>query len=398
MRRLYCQMTCSPDQALFMDVNVVFEDFITKISYYVSPEAKQGIYDSCKDVTFPGNNEKVLNLLCGTSVEMCTPQKLLSYMGSTANGFAPFDILYPQKLTVSGVQWMNESVFSCSESFIDPQTNKTASTCSCEDCTASCPVHPSPSPTPKHIKIGGLNVLAFSLIMVYIVFLVVFIPLSVFCSIRSRSQTKCTPSANRPEANLKYSAVSTYPPVSKSLPELIDSPPGLCEQLGSKLESTLRHWFAKWGVWCSTHPFVVILGCLLFVLALSCGLLFFQVTTDPVELWSAANSRARKEKDTYDTKFAPFYRTEQLIIRTTNRGPTGYHPYGTPTTNWVPLGPVFYLDLLNQVCDVDRLVLCLHSALGVSYKPATAGVPPATVANCWVWGWRQPDRLPEEGM
>ena len=141
MRRLYCWLTCNRDQSMYMDPkdvdNSTGHATILDINYYVSPTFKQGLFDSCKDVTFPGNNEKVLNLLCGTTAEKCTAEKLLRYMGNTANGFAPFNIYYPESL-VDKLTWMDITVFKCNKPFIDPQTNKTASSCSCQDCALSC--------------------------------------------------------------------------------------------------------------------------------------------------------------------------------------------------------------------------------------------------------------------
>ena len=162
MRRLYCQLTCSQDQSLFLDPTVVYpftpspsiKQYILEVQYFVSPQFKQGLFDSCKDVTFPGSSEKVLSLLCGTTAELCTPDKLLRYMGSPINGYASFTVDFPDNLT-SNLSWMNQTVFKCNKPFIDPQTNRTASVCSCQDCAASCPVrkerltikstHPSPA-------------------------------------------------------------------------------------------------------------------------------------------------------------------------------------------------------------------------------------------------------------
>ena len=39
-----------------------------------------------------------------------------------------------------------------------------------------------------------------------------------------------------------------------------------------------------------------------------------QVTTDPIELWAAPESRSRVERKFFDETFRPFYRTEQIII------------------------------------------------------------------------------------
>ena len=352
MRRLYCQFTCSQDQSLYMDADStwIIANYILQVNYYVSPEFKQGLFNSCKDVSFPGNNEKVLNLLCGTSAEKCTPEKLLSYMGSTDNGFAPFNIHYPQKLAPN-LSWMNETIFKCNESFIDPQTNRTANPCSCQDCIPSCPVRPPPPPQPSHRKIMGLDVLSFSLLVVYIIFLLIFFPLSIMCSLRKRGKKYALVPDNT-QPNLRYGGV--YPPVSSSPPQTVDSPPGLCERLGIKLESALHHWFTKWGVWCSTHPYIVLGVCAIIIGILACGLVFFTVTTDPVELWSAPSSEARKEKEIFDTKFSPFYRTEQIIIQPKHPLPAGYNRSGDE--KWVPFGPIFHLDLLNQViCNFPSL-------------------------------------------
>jgi hypothetical protein len=48
--------------------------------------------------------------------------------------------------------------------------------------------------------------------------------------------------------------------------------------------------------------------------ALTVGVVFLEVTIDPVELWASPESRSRQEKDYFDKSFTPFYRTEQVIL------------------------------------------------------------------------------------
>ena len=161
IRRLYCQLTCSQDQSLFTDPKLVpgpgDRDAIWSLDYFVSPQFKQGLFDSCKDVTVEGYNVK---LFCGVRVAHekpeCIPEGLLYYMQSSESGFAPYDfyIDFPEVLP-RNLSWMNETTFRCNEPFIDPQTNKTACVCSCQDCVTSCPVrkeqliitatHPTPT-------------------------------------------------------------------------------------------------------------------------------------------------------------------------------------------------------------------------------------------------------------
>jgi Niemann-Pick C1 protein len=51
------------------------------------------------------------------------------------------------------------------------------------------------------------------------------------------------------------------------------------------------------------------------VAALVYGAFDLQVTTDPVEIWAAPQSRSRLEKDYFDSRFEPFYRMEQVFVK-----------------------------------------------------------------------------------
>ena len=95
------------------------------------------------------------------------------------------------------------------------------------------------------------------------------------------------------------------------------------------------------------HPGCVVFFSVAFIAACSSGLVFIQVTTDPVDLWSAPDSQARREKDYFDTHFGPFFRTEQLIIRAPHTPPHTYEPY--PSGADVPFGPPLAIDILHQV-------------------------------------------------
>jgi Niemann-Pick C1 protein len=57
------------------------------------------------------------------------------------------------------------------------------------------------------------------------------------------------------------------------------------------------------GLFCAQHPFSVLLAGAILIAGLSCGLIKFQVTTDPVQLWSAKSSIARQQKDYFDKHF-----------------------------------------------------------------------------------------------
>jgi Niemann-Pick C1 protein len=57
------------------------------------------------------------------------------------------------------------------------------------------------------------------------------------------------------------------------------------------------------GLFCAQRPYFVLFIGLLIITGLSCGLIKFKVTTDPVQLWSAKTSIARQQKDYFDQHF-----------------------------------------------------------------------------------------------
>jgi len=134
------------------------------------------------------------------------------------------------------------------------------------------------------------------------------------------------------------------------------------------------------GLFCAQRPVLVLLCGTIVITALSLGLLKFQVTTDPVELWSAKTSMARQQKDYYDQHFRytkknnlffifilcfilrPFYRTTQLIIIPDNQSFVK-HSYQSPPSFFseYTFGPAFDKDFLIEVLTLQTQVLQLTS-------------------------------------
>lgn len=80
-------------------------------------------------------------------------------------------------------------------------------------------------------------------------------------------------------------------------------PPFFFEKWGTQLDSWLKDIFTKWATFCATYPLSVLFVGLIFVVIFCSGLAFFTIRTNPVELWSAPNSQARREKDYFDQHF-----------------------------------------------------------------------------------------------
>jgi len=97
---------------------------------------------------------------------------------------------------------------------------------------------------------------------------------------------------------------------------------------------------------------VLFLG-LCIIVGLGHGIMYIKVTTDPVELWAAPESRSRIEREFFDSHFEPFYRTEQIIMR-----PVGRDNINHETANGViTFGPVFQKDFLLLALDLQNGIL-----------------------------------------
>lgn len=110
--------------------------------------------------------------------------------------------------------------------------------------------------------------------------------------------------------------------------------------------------FTSWGAFCVRNPRPVILFSVVFIAMCCSGFVYIKATTNPVDLWSAPSSQARKEKEYFDKHFGPFFRTEQLIIQAPNSQPDIYSPY--PSGADVPFGPPLTKEILHQVTETSQ--------------------------------------------
>ena len=138
---------------------------------------------------------------------------------------------------------------------------------------------------------------------------------------------------------------------------LVGNPISKFEEAGARWDDLCQAFFCKWGSFCARHPIIVLIGSTVLVVVCCLGWTFFSVTTDPVQLWSAPNSRVRLEKDYFDDHFGKFYRTEQIIIRPKNMSPVfNYLQFVTDPEVHGPYGPVYDIDFLREVCVLSMVI------------------------------------------
>ncbi|XP_037844161.2 NPC1-like intracellular cholesterol transporter 1 isoform X1 [Chlorocebus sabaeus] len=327
---LHCHNTCSPNQSLFINVTRVAQLGAGQLPAVVAYEAfyqhsfAEQSYDSCSRVRVPAAATLAVGTMCGVyGSALCNAQRWLNFQGDTGNGLAPLDITFhllePSQAVGSGIQPLNEGVARCNESQGDD-----AVACSCQDCAASCPAIARPQALDSTFRLGrmpGGLVLIIILCSVFAVVAILLVGLRV-APTRDKSKT-------------------------------VDPKKGtsLSDKLSFSTHTLLGQFFQGWGTWVASWPLTILVLSVIPVVVLAAGLVFTELTTDPVELWSAPNSQARTEKAFHDQHFGPFFRTNQVILTAPNRSSYRYDSLLLGPKNF---SGILDLDLLLELLELQE--------------------------------------------
>uniref|UniRef100_T1H0W5 NPC1 middle luminal domain-containing protein n=1 Tax=Megaselia scalaris TaxID=36166 RepID=T1H0W5_MEGSC len=170
---------------------------------------------------------------------------------------------------------------------------------------------------------------------------------------------------------------------------------GVFERLGAKTEQCLEAFFTRWGTFFATYPWYTLLAGTIFLVLAGLGIKYLHITTNPVELWASPQSRARVEREYFDSTFQPFYRIEQIIIKAVDL-PEIVHPTADGP---VTFGPVFNKSFLIEVLNLQQKILEIGAKEGsgiekICYAPLSSEGVETTAENCVVqslWGYFEND-------
>ena len=367
----FCMTTCDPDQSLFMDVTKgTFAQlngtwYMKAVDVYVTEEYSNNLYNSCKSVQFPQDSQRVISIMCG-GTGTCNPVQWLTFLGDPIqNHVSPFPMHYyftdtvPRHPEMIPLNASTADFYACNDT-------RDGITCSCSDCPATCP--PTPKFPVSHFPTviveasiaavgGSISVIAFLIALFLAIVCAVqkpgYVPISSGDRQPSRYGTVEEEEKKYPNNESPTSSIGSInsDDISAKVDESTSS--SICyryNKIGHVLENKIKKLFYHWGWFAAKYWYLVLFFVLLISAALSFGMFFFNVTTDPVKLWSSPSSRAREEKDYFDHHFNPFYRTEQIIITARqNESGFSFQPAdGTPGT-WT-FGAVFNQQVLEEVC------------------------------------------------
>ncbi|XP_076362116.1 NPC intracellular cholesterol transporter 1-like isoform X2 [Tachypleus tridentatus] len=357
LANLFCMMTCFPDQSSFIRVTktnktIQGKEMVTEINYYITDAFTVGLYTNCENVQLPSGNVRAIEVLCGAWGDKCTPRHWLEYMGT--HNPSPFQInfkYYEGPVHVGNETYlpMDTHIIPCSQK-VTPH----GEACSCVDCRASCdtpnfPTFPPPPPEWNIWEIPGMWVVMSFVFIAAVIALVVGFVLNTLLGKREEDSDNL----------LDSSEVS--PREEGAVHPSYDYSKNILEKVEVYLELRLEDCFSHMGTQCATYPVLVLLCGAVLVAVFSCGLLLFTVISDPVELWSAKQSEARKERDYFNSHFQPFYRTEQIIITRVGGEPIRYV---TPTNQNLTFGPLFDKHFLHEVFNLQNAITSLTAKNG----------------------------------
>lgn len=310
--RQICEMNCSPDQSRYVFVEEAIasdgEPYVDVINYRVFGQFMDDAHASCRDVILPQTGVQAIMVMCGSATE-CDADAWFGFTGDmSTNPLAPVQVNFLRWNTTEDS--MNADAPPCNETVGDDWP------CSCVDCFANCPLGNEPI-IPDICTVIGVHCAGFSVAIVFFVITVtVFIILTIYDYNKMRN-------------------IESKP--SKSGPRDINA-----------FTKFFQVAFAKLGVKSACHPAVVIMMTSWLVFAMFFGVININITSDPLELWSAPDSRSRAELNYFNSRFGPFYRAAQVFL-TIDLDPVEFNNF--------TYGPAFQVKALEELVKLEQAII-----------------------------------------
>lgn len=292
-KQIFCQFTCSPDQASFLDVtktqnSIDGKKIVAEVEYSMNSGMASDVFDSCKGIKFSATNGYAMDLIGGGAKNYT---EFLKFLGDEKPmlGGSPFQINFKYSNDTNDSKYLNKKVYPCN----GPEYN-----CACSDCEEICP---ELSPIDQSVcTVGVLPCFSFTVIVVYLGLLIAVVS-TYYYKLKSKRIQLLQESPYLRSTDLD------------NLPENL----GLMNSKNEVylLNTILENWFSKLAFYCASYPATVLTITLVVTSSLSSCIYFFgQLEKNPVNLWVSSSADAYKQKQNFESHFGEFYRTEQIFI------------------------------------------------------------------------------------
>lgn len=321
-----CEFTCSPEQSRFMNVSVetvedwssgtlVERDAVLAAHVNMDERYINATYESCRHVVHPASGRIAMALACGAhDASTCNARHWYQFMGDPElnRDFVPFLIEYNYDET-DAERMLQPNTRPCHEAYAG------AYGCSCVDCPQTCPTALPPAVLDGvGFQVAGLNGVSFVLSIVFGVLGILIVSLATLLPACWRLVWR--------------------------VPDFFAGVPAVTGGLAA--------FFGWWGRSCARHPVLTLAVCSWLTAGLAFGVRHLIIVTDPVELWAAPESQTRLEKDYFDERFGPFFRTSQVFVKARNA--ERFNASIGPTNR--TFGPAFEREFLLEVMRMQKRI------------------------------------------
>ncbi|KAF8204934.1 patched family-domain-containing protein [Pholiota molesta] len=398
-RSFFCTFTCSPEQSTFLNItstqkSSTGELVVDSLDFYIGKKYSEGFFDSCKKVQYGNTNGYAMDFIGGGAKNASS---FLKFLGDKKDLGSPFQINFPF-IPNPDIQPLDKVARNCSDDDL-------LSRCTCIDCPDVCPSIPPVSPpnAGPTCHVGQISCLSFILILTYSIAVIGFllgyvvqttirrrrertyerVALATDGASPSRPYTRGLVGAGSLAQNLEEDSVinqseSRHLGRGASLLDPIDT----VQPRQYPLNNILRRGFYKLGLFAASSPFLTFATVFLFIGLLNIGWKQFEIETEPVRLWVSPSSESKQQKEYFDEKFGPFYRTEQIFVTSVAgsiESTTGTHI----SKQAIEIGskpPVLSWNTLKYWFNVEAEIRKLKSSSGytlhdVCFKPAGPNEP-----------------------
>ncbi|KAH9642198.1 hypothetical protein HF086_005528 [Spodoptera exigua] len=315
--RQICEMNCAADQSRFVEVvtEVGADDrvYVNGINYTLHEDFMLGAHSSCSNVIVPQTGFLAINMMCGSAVN-CTAEAWFGFTGDTeANPITPVEVNF--HMTSDKEISMHAEALPCTETFEGDLP------CSCMDCRSTCP--DSTPYVPDICSVFTLSCVGFSVGLVFFaVTVLIFIILTCVQRKKQNQETSAKKSASGP----------------------------------NKMTKMFQKLFAKIGGMSANNPVLIIMITSWVAFGMVFGVMNLNLTSNPIELWSAPDSRSRQELNFFNERFGPFYRTAQVFL-TFHTGP--FKRSNDDGEQWY--GSAFRLESIQELVKLENKIKNINS-------------------------------------
>lgn len=334
--KLWCEFTCSPDQQNFVSITEMkpierkegftpeyqpAEAFVKTVEYRLSTTFAEGMFGSCKDVTFGG--QPALRVMCTSTP--CTLHNWLEFIGTQNLDLnipisTKFILYDPSKTSpTDNHMFMNVNFTGCDKSARPGWPACSKSECNKEEYAKLINLDDGKTSGPT-CNVHGIACLNIFVMLAFIGSLAVLLCVGFVFTSYEEDYT-----------NLRQTQTGEESPKRNRI-----------KRTGAWIHNFMENNARDIGMMAGRNPKShFFIGCAVLIFCLP-GMIYHQESTNVVDMWSSPRSRARQEEAVFNSNFGRPQRYQQIMLLSHREFQTSGKLYG----------PVYHKDIFEELFDI----------------------------------------------